>query len=102
MLRVLDGSSISDHRSRKDMLDKFDMLSVNQLSAQIKLVEAWKAMQNEDYPVKMRVEKRLEQTHKRTLRPSTIRDMVEGGKTTSAQSSFVRDAGKLWNQGAVV
>ena len=41
MLRVLDNSSIKDKRSRKDMLEKLDLPSVNQLAAQIKLQEAW-------------------------------------------------------------
>ena len=40
MLRVLDNSSIKDKRSRKDMLEKLDLQSVNQLAAQIKLQEA--------------------------------------------------------------
>ena len=39
MLRVMDGSRISEKRSTKKMLDKFNMLSVNQIVAQIKLTE---------------------------------------------------------------
>ena len=51
LLRVLDNSRIKDKRRKKDMLDKFDMLSVNQTAAQIKLTEAWKAMNDKEYPV---------------------------------------------------
>ena len=54
LLRQLDGSRIKDRRSIKDMLDKFDMLLINQTSAQIKLTEAWKASRDADYPIEMR------------------------------------------------
>ena len=36
-----------------DMLECTGLLSVNQLAAQIKLVEMWKAATREDYPVKL-------------------------------------------------
>ena len=53
MLRVLDGSRIADKRSIKKMLDRFDMLSANQIAAQIKLTEMWKFNSNEEeYPDK--------------------------------------------------
>ena len=35
------------------MLEKFNLLSVNQLSAQIKLKEVWKSLNCEDYPIKL-------------------------------------------------
>ena len=42
-LRLLDGSKIKDRRSVAEMLLKFDFLSVNQISAHIKIQDAWKA-----------------------------------------------------------
>ena len=80
------------------MLERFDMLSVNQLGAQIKLTEAWKAMYDVEYLVKLRRENRTETENKRTLRASTIRDMEEGGRYKTTQNSFVRDTGHVWNQ----
>ena len=48
----MDGTRISDKRSIKKMLDKFNMLSVNQIAAQIKLTEMWKFNTNEEeYPI---------------------------------------------------
>ena len=41
--RLLDGSRIKDLRSMGGHARKFDMLSINQTTAQIKLQEAWKA-----------------------------------------------------------
>ena len=98
LLRVLDNSRIKDKTRKKDMLDKFDMLSVNQTAAQIKLTEAWKAMNDEEYPVKLKTKIRVETELNRTLRASTVRDMVEGGRYKTTQASFARDAGRVWNR----
>ena len=98
LLRLLDGSRIKDRRSIKDMLDKFDLLSINQISAQIELIEAWKASRDEDYPIEMRNKREpLGEETSRQLRPSTRKEMREGGKTILAEQSFTRDTGKLWN-----
>ena len=35
------------------MLKKYNLPSVNQLAAQIKLVEAWKSQNIEQYPIKL-------------------------------------------------
>ena len=43
MLRILDGALVSDRKSTKTLLDNQNMLSVNQIAAQIKLTEMWKA-----------------------------------------------------------
>ena len=98
MLRVLDNCRIKDKRRKKDMLERFDMLSVNQLAAQIKLTEAWKAMNDKEYPVKLRRENIIETDNNRTLRASTTRDMEEGGRFKTTQASFARDTGHVWNQ----
>ena len=37
-----------------EMLNKFDLLSVNQTSAQIKVTEEWKASRDRDFPIKLR------------------------------------------------
>ena len=42
-------SKIKYRVSVKSMLSKFNLLSVNQLAAQIKLTEVWKAKNVEDY-----------------------------------------------------
>ena len=44
MLRFLNGSKISDRISTESILIKFNILSVNQLNAQIKIMEIWKAI----------------------------------------------------------
>ena len=100
MLRLLDGCRIRDRRSVKDMLEKFDMLSINQTIAQIKIMEAWKANKDENYPIHMRGKERTEgeEPARNTRASRRGEEMPEGGKTKQAEESFVRDTGKLWNR----
>ena len=53
LLRLLNGSKIKDKVSVHSMLKKFNLLSVNQLSAQIKLVEVWKIINVKGHPLVM-------------------------------------------------
>ena len=39
------------------MLEKHNMLSINQINAQIKLTEIWKAVKDEEHPFKIKVPK---------------------------------------------
>ncbi len=58
MLRILDGALVSDRKSTKTLSE--NMLSVNQIAAQIKLTEMWKASNDPQYPIKMRTRERQE------------------------------------------
>ncbi len=49
MLRILDGALVSERKSTKTPLDNQNMLSVNQIAAQIKLTEMWKASNDPQY-----------------------------------------------------
>ena len=99
VLRLLDGSKTKDRRSIAEMLTKFNLLSVNQTSAQIKLLEAWKASRDPDFPIKFGDgERGGERETERTMRPTTRRRMNEGGKNKIAEDSFVRDTGRIWNK----
>ena len=44
LLRTINGTKIKDKVSISSMLDKFNMQSVNQLNAGVKLLEMWKAL----------------------------------------------------------
>ena len=57
MLRILDGALVLDRKSTKTLLDNQNMLSVNQIAAQIKLTEMWKASNDPQYPIKMKTRK---------------------------------------------
>ena len=53
MLRLINKTKIKDKISTHSMLDRFNLLSVNQLAAQIKLIEVWKSINIENYPIQM-------------------------------------------------
>ena len=96
VLRVLDNSRIKDKRSICEMLRKFNMLSVNQTAAQIKLTEAWKSCRTENYPVKLR-KTNAGNENPRQMRTGTRRELEEGGRNRIVAESFAREAGRLWN-----
>ncbi len=51
LLRVLTGKKVSDIIKIEDMLNSLQMMSVNQIAAQIKLTEMWKALNDSQYPL---------------------------------------------------
>ena len=77
------------------MLNKFKLLSVNQLAAQIKLNETWKSVNIEKYPVILN--KHFVPTSERETRNKLERVFVDWCTTKKAESSFLIDAAKLWN-----
>jgi hypothetical protein len=96
MLRVLDGARIVDRKSTKSLLEEQNMLSVNQIAAQIKLAETWKASNDPQYPIKMKTKERQENAVE--TRSLTRGDLTEVGRSTKAKKSFTCDAAKVWNQ----
>ena len=97
MLRTINGSKIKDKISTKSMLEKFGLLSVNQLSAQIKLTETWKSINVEDYPVKLDPYNRNESATILDLRPRPNRIFDDTYRLQMSQHSFHADAAKIWN-----
>ena len=54
LLQCLNGSQIKDKVSTKSLLEKNNMLSINQLAAQVKLTEMWIAVHTENYPIEIK------------------------------------------------
>ena len=71
------------------------MLSVNQLNAQVKLIEIWKPMHVEDYPLKIDQQARDEE--RVSTRADTIGKPIEIGWTNLVQKTCISDAIHLWN-----
>ena len=71
------------------------MLSVNQLNAQIKLTEVWKAKHDSNHPLK--IEETVHDVSTCLTRAVANGDLKEFGKSTILQSTFLRDASKAWN-----
>ena len=65
-MRSLNGTKVKDKISIISLLTKFGMLSVNQLNAQVKLVEMWKAINVDDYKLNSKPEMEKESAHELT------------------------------------
>ena len=88
MLRTLNGTKLKDKVSTVSLLAKFNVLSVNQINAQIKL-------HVEDYP--LQIKQQSATTTGINTRASENKRPVEIGKTNLAQSTSTSDAIRIWN-----
>ena len=96
MLRYMNGSKILDKICTTSILAKFDNLSVNQLNAQMKLVDMWKANNCENYPTKL---SKIEANESRTTtRAVTSGKLKEIGLSITAKNTFYNDGVKAWNR----
>ena len=96
LLRTLNGSRIKDMISIRTLLTRFDMLSINQLNAQIKLQEIWKALNIDDYPLK--VQRQFSDFSRVNTRADATQKPVEIGRSLLVQKTCVSDAISLWNK----
>ena len=92
---MLNGTTIKDRVPTASMLQKSGMLSVNQLNAQVKLLEIWKALNVEDYPLK--VNQQTKSKCGATTRASEKGRPINIGKTNTTQNTSTSDAIRIWN-----
>ena len=97
LLRLLNNSTIKDRTSTEELLKKTGMLSVNQLAANIKLMEVWKSINIKDYPLQLEPNNMIVNMSDRQLRPSTSRAWNQDARTGPEKESFTRNAAKIWN-----
>ena len=97
MLRLINNSKIKDMISTASMLNKFKLLSVNQLSAQIKLLEVWKSLNQEGYPIKLEPYNEAPASAGLNLRQKSNRIFNDSARLQIAKSSFNFDAARIWN-----
>ena len=95
LTRFLNGTQIKDKISTKNILSKLNMLSVNQMNAQIKLTEAWKITHVPEYPIKW--EMKTPQEDERQTRATVSKMVPETARSTLSQATFNNDAKKIWN-----
>ena len=95
LLRFLNKSSLSDKISNKSMLEKHNMISINQLNAQIKLTEIWKAVNDEAHPFKIEVPKiNLDERVSRGQLAGYIKSKASSNIT---KKTFINDSVKARN-----
>jgi hypothetical protein len=95
LMRYLAGCQLKDKVSIRSLLDKLNMVSVNQLNAQIKLLEMWKTVHIEEYPLKLQQQEIREGVA--TTRAATKGQLVDIGRTQLTQTTCISDAIKMWN-----
>ena len=96
LLRHLNGTKVSDKISTESLLKKFGMFAVNQLNAQAKLLEIWKAQNVPNYPLEL---KQQSQNHDGAITRADIKEKIcDIGRSTIAKKTCISDAIKLWNQ----
>ena len=96
MIRLLSGTNISDKKSTSSLLKNLNMLSVNQLNAQIKLTEIWKAVNSENHPIS--VNKRTLKDGERVSRSKFDGKLIETGFSNLSKDSYLSDGIRLWNK----
>ena len=79
------------------MLEKFGLLSVNQLAAKIKLVEVWKTINCEDYPLQLEPYGSSNEGKNHELRPQPNRIFNDTCRLKKSEQSFNVDAARIWN-----
>ena len=95
MAHFLNGKTIKDIIETKVLISKANLLSVNQLNAKIKLVEVWKALNIEDYPIK--IMQQFAGNEKISTRAMTNGRLIEIGNSTLTMKTCFSDAIRLWN-----
>ena len=91
LLRTMENVRIKDKVSIKKLLEKNKMLSINQMHAQVKLTEMWKATNYLNYPLNIRKQQPAE--NGRETRGVSDGKFIE----PSTLNTFIGNATRLWN-----
>ena len=92
MLRILCGTVQENRMSVKKMLQKLDWLSINQMAAEVRLIETWKALNLDSSLAGM-----FEKVQGRTRAANQNRVKLEKN-CKLRENSFLYPACKLWNR----
>ena len=95
--RALKNSKVRDEISTRSMLEKFDLLSVNQLAAQIKITEVWKSVYREGYSIKLDPYNKDRPLSNHDLWIIQNRVFNDSARLKIGSHSFNIDAARLWN-----
>ena len=88
------GVSLMDKINTETILKENKIFSVNQLNAQIKLQEVWKAKNNKNYPTQWEKDPKMVDSRTRSIQRDTL---VVSGKSAKVQNTFYSDAASIWN-----
>ena len=84
-----------DKIKTKKIFKETNLLSVNQINAQIKLTEVWKSIHTDSYPTKWT--NRTDVIKRPGLKASNKPDLITTGTSNIQAQTFFNDAAKVWN-----
>ena len=85
--RFVHGSTLMDRINTKIIFKETNLLSVNQINAQIKLLEVWKSKNYDSYPIQW--PNRKDQINREGLKSSNKPDLVIKGKSFLQSLTFI-------------
>ena len=91
----MENFRINDRCNTKNLLENTKMLSVNQIMAQIKLTEMWKAINTNKNPLNFQPRSAAEDT--RTTRSISNGMLENSGFSVLSKNSFIEDSKRVWN-----
>ena len=95
MLRLLCGSKRTEHTSIQSMLDHLGWLSINQLAAEVRLIEVWKSLNLSEYSLSQIFPKFESGTlPTRSLQKNRLKTSL---KSKIKENSFQYPSARLWN-----
>ena len=83
-----------DKFSAKSVAEKIGLLSVNQINAQVKLTEMWKAINNDSNSLKISI--KVKSSEAVTTRSDRNVVLMEKGQTELCKKTFLNDAAFIW------
>ena len=93
--RFIHGSNLMDRINTKVIFKETNLLSVNQINAQIKLTEVWKSQNIPSYPIQWPTRK--DEIIRMGLKSSNKPELSIKGKSCIQSKTFINDAAKIWN-----
>ena len=84
-----------DRINTKQIYKETNLLSVNQINAQIKLIDVWKSINFPAYPTQW--PKRSDEIKREGLKASNKPEIVIKGHSKIQSNTFIDDAAQLWN-----
>ena len=93
-LRLITGHTMEDHKPIKEMLEELNWLSINQLAAETRLMEAWKITHQPDYCMKETLKARPRGAYNTRNNQAVFYNHSEDGRFTS----FSNKTAQIWNK----
>ena len=99
VMRLLCNSKRKNHTSIETMLERLGWLSLNQLSCEIRLIEVWKAVNNEEHCLHKIFKKAI--TNEGITRSAGTNKLKNNFKSKIRENSFSYPSIKIWNSAPI-